>query len=339
VTAYADKEIAAVAWAANAELQALHGDPVPSVPGDLGDAEAHEVTIAGIRAILGGATPEQLHETWVQSREAQGWTHGPRKDSRLRIHPALVPYGELPECQRVKDRVFAAIVRAMTGQDAPELAAVYRERARLVAFLAACYPSVLVHGDDPETGDWPVIFVDTPAGQLTWHLAESDLGLFAHVRAVHVAESGGRPKWDGHTTEEKYERLAELIPHELDRSDAPSAPAADGVHALAMRVQQAWNAAFAHAPDSVLDYRMARLAVEIVFAAPENDRIAAQELQPAPGTTGRKLEIAMAALRQIDQDGDNARATAEEALSDIADVHLSELGGTWPDRGAAENAP
>jgi hypothetical protein len=106
-----------------------------------------------------------------------------------------------------------------------EIAAVYRERARLIAFLAACYPSVLVHGADPETGDWPVIFVDTPAGQLTWHLAEGDLDLFAHVRALHVAESGGEPKWDGHTTEEKHERLAELIPHAMDARDEPkSAP-------------------------------------------------------------------------------------------------------------------
>lgn len=123
MTAYTDKEIAAVAWAANAELQALHGDPDPSLPGDPEDAGAHAVTLAGVRAALEGATPEQMHETWMRAREAQGWTHGPRKDSRLKTHPALVPYADLPEHQRVKDRVFAAIVRAMAGQDAPELAA------------------------------------------------------------------------------------------------------------------------------------------------------------------------------------------------------------------------
>jgi hypothetical protein len=114
---YTDKEIARVARAANAELQALHGDPAPSLPGDPGDAEAHAVTVAGIRAILGGATPGQVHETWMRAREAQGWTRGPRKDSRLKTHPALVPYGKLPECQRVKDRVFAAIVLAMSAQE------------------------------------------------------------------------------------------------------------------------------------------------------------------------------------------------------------------------------
>jgi RyR domain len=113
---YTEKEIAAVAWAANAELQAQHGDPAPSLPGDLEDAEAHAVTVVGIRAILEGATPEQLHETWMRAREAQGWTLGPAKDSRLKTHPAMVPYADLPEHQRVKDRVFIAIVLAMAGQ-------------------------------------------------------------------------------------------------------------------------------------------------------------------------------------------------------------------------------
>jgi hypothetical protein len=117
VTAYTDQEIAAVARAANAELQALHGDPCPSLPGDAQDAEAHAVTVAGIRAILAGATPQQVHETWVRAREMQGWTHGPAKDSRLKTHPCLVPYRDLPEHQKVKDRVLRAIVLAMAGRD------------------------------------------------------------------------------------------------------------------------------------------------------------------------------------------------------------------------------
>jgi len=131
------REIAAVAWAANAELQALHADPSPSLPGDREDEEAHAVTVAGIRAILDGATAEQVHETWMRARQAQGWTRGPVKDSRLRTHPALVPYADLPEHQKVKDRVLAAIVRAMAGQDAPELAAAMADRDDYAARLKA----------------------------------------------------------------------------------------------------------------------------------------------------------------------------------------------------------
>lgn len=76
----------------------------------------------------------------------------------------------------------------------------YGERADLVAYLAACYPSVI----EDDLSDWPVVFVSTPSGQLSWHIARSDLGAFRHVpRATSVA-------WDGHTTPEKYQRLAEL---------------------------------------------------------------------------------------------------------------------------------
>ncbi len=83
-----------------------------------------------------------------------------------------------------------------------QLRAVYTERARLVAFLAACYPAAMLT-DDAEP-DWPIVFVSTPAGQLSWHVARADLGLFEHVPAT------AEPTWDGHTTEEKYERLAEM---------------------------------------------------------------------------------------------------------------------------------
>lgn len=84
--------------------------------------------------------------------------------------------------------------------NAPDPAsAVYRERAHLVAHLAAVYPSWL--GVDEAEPEWPVVYVDTPEGQLSWHIAPGDLGLFAHVQRDDGAV------WDGHTTAEKYARL------------------------------------------------------------------------------------------------------------------------------------
>jgi hypothetical protein len=47
------------------------------------------------------------------------------------------------------------------------------------------------------------------SGQMSWHVAQADIELFGHLRI-------GNAEWDGHTTEQKYERLAELIPHALD---------------------------------------------------------------------------------------------------------------------------
>lgn len=97
-----------------------------------------------------------------------------------------------------------------TADLAPNLdamASVYRERAALVAHLAAVYPSAIVHGADPSEPDWPVIFIDTPHGQLSWHLALEDLGLFGHVEEFAGPDVEGAPKWDGHDTAEKYVRL------------------------------------------------------------------------------------------------------------------------------------
>lgn len=88
----------------------------------------------------------------------------------------------------------------------PALAAAYRERARLVAYLASVFPSVL-HYSDPTEPEWPVVYVETPAGQLSWHLSPDDLDLFDHVPWL-VREHPS--PWDGHSTDEKYERLAAL---------------------------------------------------------------------------------------------------------------------------------
>ncbi|WP_160051269.1 hypothetical protein [Nocardiopsis sp. FR26] len=84
---------------------------------------------------------------------------------------------------------------------------VYRERARLAAYVAARHPSRLAY-NDPDEPDWPVLYVDTPAGQLTWHLNPADLDLVAHVPIVAPDDPAAR--WDGHTTPEKYRRLAAL---------------------------------------------------------------------------------------------------------------------------------
>jgi hypothetical protein len=85
-----------------------------------------------------------------------------------------------------------------------ETASLYRERAALVAHLAAVYPSAIVHDADPEAPGWSVVFIHTPKGQMSWHLSGDDLDLFGHVLTSTT------DRWDGHTTEEKYERLAAL---------------------------------------------------------------------------------------------------------------------------------
>lgn len=78
----------------------------------------------------------------------------------------------------------------------------YRERADLVAFLASVYPSQIA--DAPDAPGWAIVYVDTPTGQMSWHVASDDQDLFDHAVADH------RATWDGHTTMEKYQRLDAL---------------------------------------------------------------------------------------------------------------------------------
>ena len=81
----------------------------------------------------------------------------------------------------------------------------YTERNRLVAFLAWLYPSGLkktaIPGWEPE---WHgCVYVDTPAGQMSWHYHDRDAYLFAGLPDYPGV-------WDGHTTEQKYARLRQL---------------------------------------------------------------------------------------------------------------------------------
>lgn len=69
--------------------------------------------LQGVAGALGGATPEQSHESWLAEKVATGWTYGRRKDPSLKTHPCMVAYAELPPEQRAKDGIFIAVVRAV----------------------------------------------------------------------------------------------------------------------------------------------------------------------------------------------------------------------------------
>lgn len=96
---------------------------------------------------------------------------------------------------------------------------VYRERARLLAHLAVFHRSVIVSGADPGDPARPVLFADTAAGQMTWHLHEDDLDLFPHVEKI-PSDDPAAPEWDGHTTDGKYARLTALVDSMADARDS-----------------------------------------------------------------------------------------------------------------------
>lgn len=83
--------------------------------------------------------------------------------------------------------------------------AAYHERNLLVAALTDLFPAGIARTDIPGWDrEWHgCVYVDLPTGQASWHYHDRETELFSHLPPY--------PKpWDGHTTEEKYRRLAAL---------------------------------------------------------------------------------------------------------------------------------
>jgi hypothetical protein len=84
----------------------------------------------------------------------------------------------------------------------------YRERNTLVAFLSHIYPAGLkataIAGWDEE---WHgCVYIDLPTGQASWHYHNNEAHLFAHLPPYEK-------EWDGHSNEDKYERLTLAANH------------------------------------------------------------------------------------------------------------------------------
>ena len=54
-------------------------------------------------------SPEELHDSWMQSYITMGWVYGEEYNREKKTHPDLVPYAELGQLERDKDAVFIAL--------------------------------------------------------------------------------------------------------------------------------------------------------------------------------------------------------------------------------------
>ena len=125
------------------------------------------------------------------------------EEMMLRIDPSVRKEIEA-DAQRLVDEVTKGFQDALSKECLTKNGA-YSERNRLVALLASLFPSGIkrteIEGWDPE---WHgCVYIDLPTGQASWHYHDSDAHLFAHIPPYEG-------EWDGHTTEQKYERIAKL---------------------------------------------------------------------------------------------------------------------------------
>jgi hypothetical protein len=86
----------------------------------------------------------------------------------------------------------------------------YSERNKLVAALTKIYEfessiedHVMAEGQEWDDEWRKVVYINLPSGQASWHIHVSEEPMFAHLQSKGT-------KWDGHTTEEKYERVAAI---------------------------------------------------------------------------------------------------------------------------------
>jgi hypothetical protein len=108
------EHIARICHEANRALCITVGD-TSQVPWDEAPAWQKQSAVDGVAYLqeYPTATPETLHNNWMCAKSRDGWVYGEVKSSVHKTHPCMVPYDQLPEFQRFKDKLFLAIVRTM----------------------------------------------------------------------------------------------------------------------------------------------------------------------------------------------------------------------------------
>lgn len=113
VTPWMVNRIAQVCHEANRAVQVIANDPNINQAWPIVSEEMRESAREGVRAVLeADRTPAEMHALWSESKLLSGWVYGPVKDEMAKTHPCLVPYEDLDEGQRLKDRVFIHIITA-----------------------------------------------------------------------------------------------------------------------------------------------------------------------------------------------------------------------------------
>ena len=65
------------------------------------------------------ASQERMHQNWMEAYRKIGWTVGESRDEVKKTHPHLVPYDQLPEEQKPKDRFIQAVLYCLGQIEAP----------------------------------------------------------------------------------------------------------------------------------------------------------------------------------------------------------------------------
>jgi hypothetical protein len=119
--------------------------------------------------------------------------------------PAPIPFGVIDPASQAyyeRNRVLAAFVRIAMGKGYRAWLGLHEQTA----------------GDLAWSPEWRyVVYLELPTGQVSWHIHERDRPMFGYLRLE-------KRFWDGHSTDEKYGRLAAYVARfaEFEPQPAPA---------------------------------------------------------------------------------------------------------------------
>jgi hypothetical protein len=98
-------------------LQIHNKEPNVASPWDEVGQDIKDSCFIGVGRVVDNpeVTNEELHDSWIKTKESQGWKYGEVRSEEDKLHPCMVPYSELPEFQRLKDAMFRNVVKAVLG--------------------------------------------------------------------------------------------------------------------------------------------------------------------------------------------------------------------------------
>ena len=188
-------------------------------------------------------------------------------------------------------RGHVAVSPALAEMEARKDAA-YLERNQVVAALAKAYPSGTARtAIEGWSEDWhQCVYIDLPTGQSSWHYHDSQAYLFADLPPY-------TGKWDGHTTEEKYARLAALLV-----APPPPAEVMAALDRMCSPLHESRLSGFTAAEDA----RCMEVIRRHVLGAPRPDDL------PAPGVNQKHVRVAddKEPAVVLDPDSDDAQGLA-----------------------------
>lgn len=121
---YSDELVAVVCHDATTGMQKAHeimrlqgDDYVLTGPFAVLHPDLHDAAVEGVRRArqLGASlSPQAHHQAWAEFLAGRGWSYGPVRDPDRKIHPNLRLWDDLSPEEQDKDRVFIAIVIALT---------------------------------------------------------------------------------------------------------------------------------------------------------------------------------------------------------------------------------